>query len=304
MSEPRILRIHLEDGLRQSAAEGRHNFIGRIAGVAEAAGYRVEYRANTTAEQLKAPTRRGYALFHMEGATGPRAMIFRRVYHYPFWAIEPDAKRWNWRVAQTAFPRDAVPRKQADRFHAFWRDRLFGAAAQAPRRDGFVYVPLQGKLLVRRSFQSLSPLDMLRATLAHDPRPVVAALHPREVYSEAELAALDELAGETPRLSLRTGGMEALLAGCDYVVTQNSAAAFNGYFFGKPSVLFARIDFHHIAANVSGTGAAEALRAAPDMAPDYAGYVHWFWQQMSINAGRPEADDRIRAAFERSGWPM
>lgn len=304
MSEPRILRLYLEDGLRQSAAEGRHNFIGKIADVAGTAGYRVEFRANSPAERLKAPARRGYALFHMQGVSGPRAMVFRRVYHYPFWAIEPHADRWRWRVAQTAFPTDAVPRKQADRFLGFWRDRLFGAAAAQARRDGFVYVPLQGRLLVQRSFQTAAPLEMLRMVLAQDPRPVVAALHPKETYTTKELHALDALAAATPRLSIQTGGMETLLAGCDYVVTQNSSAAFNGYFFGKPAVLFGRVDFHHIAANVADMGAAAALRAGPNLAPDYAGYLHWFWQRMSINAGRKDANDRIRAAFQRAGWPI
>lgn len=304
MSEPRLLRLYLEEGLRDSAAAGKHNFIGKIVSVVEAVGYRVEYRLNTAAERLKAPARRGYALFHMEGATGPRAMVFRRVYHYPFWAIEPSAKRWEWHVAQSAFPEDDVPRRAADRFFAFWQDRLFGEAAATARREGFVYVPLQGKLLTHRSFQTMSPLDMLRAVLAHDARPVVAALHPKEQYSHPELAALHELAVQSPRLSIQTGGMEAALAGCDYVATQNSSAAFNGYFFGKPAVLFGRIDFHHIAANVADLGAERALAEAPGMRPDYAGYLHWFWQRMSINAGRPEADAQIAAAFRRAGWPV
>lgn len=304
MSQPRLLRLYLEDGLRQSAEAGRHNFIGRVVAVAEAAGYRVEYRPNTQAERLKAPARRGYALFHMEGASGPRAMIFRRVYHYPFWAIEPSAKRWEWHVAQTPFPAGDVPRKQADRFFAFWRDRLFGASAESPRRDGFVYVPLQGRLLSHRSFQTMSPLDMLRAVLTHDPRPVVAALHPKESYGPDELSALDALASEHPRLTVQTGGMEDLLSGCDYVATQNSSAAFNGFFFGKPAALFARIDFHHIAANVSELGVAEALRLAPGLTPDHAGYLHWFWQRMSINAGRDEADEKIAEALRRADWPL
>lgn len=304
MPQPRILRFYLEDELRQSALGGRHNFIALVAGMAEAAGYRVEYRRNTPAERLKSATRRGYALFHMDGPVQDRAMIFRRVYHYPFWAIESHPERWTWAVARAGFPVHDVPRRAADRFYRFWQDRLFGDAAQSATRDGFVYVPLQGRLSEHRSFQSCAPLDMIRAVLSHDDRPIVAALHPNEVHTPDDLAALDSLAAQTGRLTIRTGGMKQLLATCDYVATQNSSVAFNGYFFGKPAVLFAGIDFHHIAAKVSDLGVGPAIRAAPALTPDYAGYVHWFWQRMSINAGRDDAADRIRAAFDRAGWPV
>lgn len=304
MTEPRILRLYLEDGLRQSAEAGQHNFIAHVVSVVRDAGYRVEFRADTPAERLQSATRRGYALFHMDGPEQDRALTFRRAYHYPFWAIERSGRRWDWPVAQATFPLDQVPRKQADRFYDFWQQRLFGDAPAKATHDGFVYVALQGLLLEHRSFQTCSPLDMLRAVLDHDPRPVVAALHPRENYSEAELRALDELRGVHPRLSVVTGEMERLLTGCDYVVTQNSAAALNGYFFGKPAVLFGRIDFHHIAANVVALGVTEALRQGPDLTPDHAGYLHWFWQERAINAGRPEAEDRIRAALIRGGWPV
>ena len=304
MTEPRILRLYLEDGLRQSAEAGAHNFIARVVSVLRQARYRVEFRPNSPAERRKSATRRGYALFHMDGPVQARTLTFRRAYHYPFWFIERSGVRWDWPVARARFPADAVPRARADRFFAFWRTRLFGSAPARAGREGFVYVPLQGRLLIRRPFQTCAPIDMLRAVLGHDARPVVAALHPNEVYSSDELRALDELCSAHPRLSLATGGMERLLSGCDYVATMNSGAGFAGYFFARPLVLFADIDFHHIAANVSALGVEEALRAAPDLAPDYAGYLHWFWQDMAINAGRPEAEAKIRAALARGGWPL
>lgn len=305
MSGQRILRFYLEDGLRQSAAAGQHNFINKIANVVQDAGYRVEYRHNSTAERLKSAERRGYSMFHMDAPQHARALTIRRVYHYPFWAIEPSAKRWEWRVARTEFPAQDVSRKAAERFYCFWRDRLFGTAPDHTSRKGFVYVPLQGLVLDHRSFQTCSPLDMLRAVLQHEPqRPIVATLHPKETYTPADLSALEQLQQDHPRLSLRTGEMVTMLQTCDYVVTQNSSVAFDGFFFGKPAVLFGQIDFHHIAANVADLGPAAAIRQAPRMAPDYAGYMQWFWQVMSINAGRAQAEQQIRAALLRAGWPM
>ncbi len=305
MNGQRILRFYLDDDMRQSAMAGQHNFIRKIETVLENAGYRVEFCRNTLSERVKSTNRRGYAMFHMDAPPHDRALNFRRVYHYPFWAIEPSGKRWEWHVARSDFPARDVPRKQADRFYRFWQNRLFGTAPQTTTRDGFVYVPLQGRLLDHRSFQACSPLDMLRAVLNHDPdRQIIAALHPKEHYPPEELSALDHLQQQHARLSVRTGGMEQLLPTCDYIVTQNSGVAFSGYFFAKPAVLFGQIDFHHIAANVADLGVARAIQQGPQMTPDYAGYVHWFWQIMSINAGRDEADNQIRDALSRAGCPM
>ncbi len=305
MAEPRILRFYLDDDLRQSAQDGKHNFINKIRQVAENSGYRVEFLKNSIEARQKSASLGGFALFHMDDPTHDRALTIRRVYHYPFWAIEHTAKRWDWRVARTEFPADDVTSKEAGRFYRFWQKRLFGDAPARARHDGFVYVPLQGRLLDHRSFQSCSPIRMIHEVLKHDPhRPVIAALHPKETYDALELAELEKLEAGNARLTLQLGGMEDLLERCDYVVTQNSSAAFNGFFFGKPAVLFGQSDFHHIAADVTKIGAAQAIRTAPDMAPDYAGFIHWFWQRMSINAGRDEATDQIRAAFERAGWPV
>ena len=299
------MRFYLEDGLRQSAAAGDHNFIAKVSSVLRGAGYRVEYGGNDAAGRAKPVSVNDYSMFHMDGPTRDRTLTFRRVYHYPFWAIEPSNQRWEWHVARSDFPAQDVPRKAADRFYKFWRDRLFGDAPTAPTTSqGFVYVPLQGRLLQHRSFQHCSPLDMLRAVLEHDPdRQVVATLHPKETYSPAELQALDALEHTNPRLTVRVAKMESMLAACDYIVTQNSSVAFDGMFFAKPSALFAKIDFHHVSANVSDLGVCGAIKTAPTLTPDYAGYVHWFWQQMSINAGHPKAEQHIQAALSRAGWP-
>lgn len=305
MAEPKILRFFLDTELRQSAESGDHNFIGKVVNVAQASGYRVEFKTNSDMERLKSAGLRGYSMFHMDDPFHDRALTFRGVYRYPFWAIERSAKRWQWRVANCGFSQEKIPRDAAVRFFDFWRNRLFNPAGTAPSQDGYVYVPLQGKLLERRSFQTCTPLEMVQAVLHHDSeRQVVAALHPKETYTSAEIAELEGLKNKCPRLAITSGNMEKWLKACDYVVTQNSSAGFFGFFFEKPCVLFGQIDFHHIALNVAALGVQDAIAQAPQHTPDYAGYVHWFWQQMSINAGRPDAEDQIRARLALCGLPM
>lgn len=302
MSDARVLRFYLDPGLRRSAEAGQHNFIGKIASVAEAAGFRVEYRADSARNRAVSALRPGYAMFHMAPPTNDRGLTFRRAYHYPFWGIEPTAERWHWHVARTPFDPATVDRAGADRFAAFWRKRLFPGLGTSD--DGFVYVPLQGRLLDHRSFQSMRPLEMIETVLECDTRPVVATLHPKETYTTAERTALSALAERHPRLTVEMGQMERYLPACSYVATQNSSAAFNGFFFEKPAILFGQVDFHHIAANVPALGVDGAFHALPGLHPDYAGYLWWFWQKMSINAGRPDAGEKIAAALRRAGWPI
>ncbi|MGR3506568.1 MAG: hypothetical protein ACU0B7_11930 [Paracoccaceae bacterium] len=300
----RTVTFYLDESLRKSAMAGTHNFIGKVASVLVEAGLTAEYRANSSAARLSSALRSGYALFHMDQPTHGRALTMRRVYHYPFWQIEPTTERWDWHVARTEFDPAQVDPIEARRFHTFWRKRLFPEVAEVTR-DGFVYVPLQGKLLQQRSFQTASPIEMLRSVMDHDPdRRVITTFHPGESYTDAERQAVYDLVDENPRLGIKTGAMDSLLPACDYIVTQNSSVAFNGLFFAKPFVLFARSDFHHVAANVRTLGIEEAFRAVHEIRPDHAAYLWWFWQKMAINAGRPEAETQIRAALKRSGWPV
>ena len=304
MYAAQTVTFYLEDSLRISAEAGTHNFIGKVESVLASAGLSVVFRGNTHAARMASALRPGYAMFHMDEPNHPRALTMRRVYHYPFWQIAPTTQRWEWPVARTAFDPAVIDPVEARRFMTFWKKRLFGSYP-APVTDGFVYVPLQGRLLEKRSFQTHAPLDMLRAVLHHDPaRQVVATFHPGETYSDEERQAIHDLADRHPLLSIRTGGMDRLLPGCDYIVTQNSSVAFNGYFLEKPVILFAKADFHHIAANVADHGIAGAFAAAHDLRPDHAAYIWWFWQKMAINAGRPEAEDQIRAALQNAGWPV
>jgi len=301
MSSQNKVRFYLPEGLRQSAEAGEHNFLNKVADVLRAAEFEVLFEA----PQMADPRRSGYSLFHMERPFQRDSVTVRRNYYYPFWQIERTNERWHWDVANARFDPEGIDPEEATRFYRFWQKRLYEAPLQNVGHDGFVYVPLQGKLLEKRSFQHCSPVEMIGHTLAQEPnRKVIAALHPKESYSEEEFAVLERLEAEYSQLELRMGDMEELLARCDYVVTQNSSVAFAGLFFGKPCVLFGLIDFHHIAANVELLGVAEAFTSARASAPDYALYVWWFLQKMSINAGRPEAETRIRARFQALGWPV
>ncbi|NKX46315.1 hypothetical protein [Roseicyclus persicicus] len=297
------VRLYLDPVLTDMAERGEHLFLRRLAAVLQRHGLTPHYHVQTPAERLASASRPGRAIYLMEPPLTDRGLTIRKNYIYPFWKIERSAERWTWPVAAARFDPAAAPQPQARRFARRIRDRLFGPEADRARRDGIVYVPLQGRLLEHRSFQSMSPVEMLETILRCDTtRAVHATLHPAETYTRPERAALSALADRHPRLSLVDRPMAALLQVCDYVATQNSGVALSAYLHRKPVVLFARSDLHHIAANVLDLGAEEALARAPDLAPDVDAYLWWILHDQSINAAVPETEDRIEATLRRHGW--
>ena len=299
MAEALIL---LNGEMLESARAGRHNFIARLGATCERAGMRVRHEEDGMRGRARAMRPGVFAAVHMRKPAGANGVTLRRAIRYPFWTIERTEVRWEWDVAKAPFERAGGG--EPERFARFWRDRLL--PGEAPGGDA-VLVPLQGKLDRKRSFQTMAPVEMVRRVLAHTDRPVVATLHPSESHSEEEMRPLLSLAVADPRLRIETGGSENWLRRCAFVVTMNSSVAFLGFLLGRPAALFARAEFHHIAASVHDLGATRAIWAAEDMVsdpPDYAGYVHWFWQEMCVNAGRPETEDLIAARLRAAGWPV
>ena len=294
MDRAKVLHVYLDDGKRAQIAAGAAGIHTRIVGAAKAAGWQVELHPVAAA-----PPSEGYHLVYNRTVDRPFCLSLRRCHMDPFFRIETTNDRWDWQVASLKFDAQNTPKRAAG-FQTRWRQRLFHGLDIT--QDGFIFMPLQGKPDTRRHFQSMSPFKMIDATLLAEPhRKIVATLHPRESYSDHDLAKLRRFG---PRFELRPGPSMALLAGCDLVVTQNSGMALTGFFADKPAVLFARIDFHHIAASVPHIGVAAAFSTANAGPPPFAGYLDWFFRRQAINATAADAENQIRMRFQNLGWPM
>ncbi|MEL6914404.1 MAG: hypothetical protein AAFP13_07865 [Pseudomonadota bacterium] len=201
-------------------------------------------------------------------------------------------------MARAAFKPGAIDPAIAKSFADRWRRKLFDG--WQPQEREHIYVPLQGRVREQRSFQAYSPVEMVTHALSHaQGREVIATLHPNELYSDADLDAL-----KATGVRLEHGQMQRFLPGAAVVVTHASSAPFNGYFSGKPTILYGRIDFHHIALDVHTLGVAVAFEQSQSHTPDFDRYLFWFWQRRLINAGHPTAEERIRAAMARAGWTL
>ena len=294
------LRIYLQGNMLDTSRAGTFNFMNVLKSAVEGAGWQVEFHETGPAARRHAPRQDGYALYHMEPPTHDRALTFRRAYHYPFWQIEPVPQRWRFHVAQSRFDPQSLDPVQARAFADRLRARVL--PGPAPRRGPTVLVPLQGLIRRCRSFQTMSPVEMLAATLATG-RPTTATLHPGEEYGDADMRALEKLAAQHPNLTIG-GNTAQILRDCAFVVTQNSAVAFDGYLLGKAAVLFGQIDFHHIGLSVADLGPAQALALAATHQPDFDAYLYWFLQQNCVNASRADAGEQILAQMRRGGWPI
>lgn len=305
MSEPRLLRIYLDPVMLKMGREGTFGFVNRVREAFEGAGFRVDLVRDTEAGRLKSAARRGYSLFLMKEPFHPRALSMRRAYYYPYWRIEKSAERWAFDVARKSFDPAVIDPHTAETWAANWGRYLFGDAPVRAEREPMIYIPLQGRLSEHRSFQSMSPLDMIREVQARTgDRRIVLGLHPGETYAADEIAALEALTRADSRISLQTGGMEEALRRCEMVVTQNSSAALSGFFFQKPAILFAKSDFHHQMAGVAELGVDGAFQAAREQTPDFARYLYWFIHLNAIKADEPDAPERILSRCRDHGWDV
>lgn len=300
MSHAQNLNIYLHPPIFHTVKSGKLGFINRMRRLLEDRGWQVDVHRSGDAARAQAPDRPGYALYNMEKPTHPRALTFRLAYHYPYWRLEPIAERWRWPVARAAFDPGEINQDEAREFAAKLRNRVLPGTG--PQRGDYVLVPLQGRILEQRSFQFCSPLEMI-AHVACTGRPTVVTLHPKETYNAADRAALDTLLETFSNLSIQENTTQ-LLRDCAYVATQNSGVAFDGYILGKPAVLFAQVDFHHIALNVADIGVTEALSRAGTHQPDYACYLDWFLRRNSLDMMAEDADDQMLEAMRRGGWPV
>ena len=301
MTAPRITRFYLTPPRIKKVRAGKDRFITRLSQVLCDAGFEIELHDTRSARS----DYEGYSIFSTEPPNPERSVTIREAYHPSFQRIEVRKQRWLWDVAQARFDPAKIDQERAQKFYRHWQGRLFGDAARQTTRDGSVLIPLQGKLTQHRQFQACSPIDMISHTAERfADRRVLVTRHPREVYSPRDIAALQDLARQFPNIDVLDRPSFQIARTCDFVVTQNSSVAFFASFFGKPSILFGKIDFHHIALDVTQMPMQDAFQQIETHAPDYAAYIWWFWQRRAINLRKRSADDRIRARLRALGWPL
>lgn len=234
------------------------------------------------------------------------ALTFRPTPIGPYVRIEPTTKRQQWTISKKAFDPERVDSDRAYRFANQWRNRLKTSPPQEKNSDPYIFIPLQARLLSQRDFQICSPVEMLAecATSFYNKK-IYATLHPRAKYTKEEIDHLEMLEKRFKNLTIIKGNRNTvdLIAGCECVATQNSAAGFFGIIFRKPLILFAEAEYHHIAQNVKSKGLRACVEAINRSDRDiYDKYAFWFTTTDTIPIGRKNTIQSFWKRCFELGW--
>lgn len=298
MQRRKMFRIHLHEKHLVAIAQKNSPRFLTLAKVLCDAGYKVSFHPNTFLHRLWSSLLPVNIIADLSYDTQLPGMLFQRAYISRFWRLENTNQRDDWVITNLEFEPDSVNNKLAERF---FRVRAPKISTEVAPEKPYIFIPLQATLLEKRSFQTASPIDMVRITTEQDQsRQVVISVHPTGHYSKAEMSAVEELI-QHPRISQSTGSMDTLLAGCDYVVTENSSVALHGVLHRKPAILFATSEFHHIFQYVPKIGIEEAFRRVLIDEPKYVEYFYWFFKMNMIPSEAGNLEEILKKRLQLLG---
>ena len=297
--------IHTHASMRANIASGQHKFSNLMRALFEDMGYEFELKPHTPRRIMQARFSPNYHIFHINGAQGPRALNMRKSFYNPFWTLEKPNTRHFGRIAHKAFNPQIVGPGMARPFFNHMLKNHIDNSSTGPDIEGHVLLPLQGKLCKKRPWQYADVATMVQTVRTHDPdRKIILKPHPRETYSAPERALVKALA-QMPNVEVLDAPIHALLASCAYVVTHNSAVAFEGILLRKPAILFAKAHYHHLFPVIKKPeDAAMAFERVRAEDFPFEKYLYWHLHMNSINVRHPTATAKIMEVFYESGWDL
>jgi hypothetical protein len=307
----RRILIHLPRHMVEELSDNRPHFYTKLRATLQGAGAQAEIIDRLPGNPVPDPDDGDFHFIHQSSHRQPNVLNTGLAYVAPFWYADPQGIYGDSSVTHAQFDPAAVPRAEADGFHARLYKRL--ATARQSRYGqpeavevfpkGCIAVFLQGvsDLLARSAH--VTTRAMVEAVVAHsDGRPVVVKPHPRDADPDA-LDWLHRLAGNGA-LRVTRANIHDILAAAAVTVSVNSAVALEGMIHTRPAVLFGRSDLHHNAVTVADVSAwPEALDQALSQEWPHAQFLHWFLLGAMLNTGHDSFAPRLlaripqRAAF-------
>ncbi|MBL1437900.1 MAG: hypothetical protein COB08_017090 [Rhodobacteraceae bacterium] len=297
------LIFHAAAEMRSHIERGLHGFANMLSRIFEAEGYAVRVAGIGRADIWRAKLDRNYHIFDMDGASGRRALNMRPSVLQPFWTLERPDSRYNGRMAHKVFDPSTVGGGLVTPFFEEMQKLYISPNMPDVGMKGYVLVPLQGQLSKQRHWQYASVQSMVETICAQDPRrKIILKPHPKEAYSAEDHAVIAKLL-LLPNVEVLELPIEALIAKCAYIVTQNSTAVFEGILHRKPAILFAKSDFHHIFPTVkSATDAPEAFARVKAKDMLFMKYLYWYLRMNAADIRRADAPAKIREMLAEAGW--
>lgn len=308
MPRPDVLAFYTNQGGYLRAKQGISPIADILGRIARANQLQFQVYDKGSLQISAAKARHEYALGRFVEPWNKNVLVLRPAYLPRFQRIEKSSRRHAFEVAKRRFNPAGLDFDQARKFVSDTKRIRYGSDMPEPSDEGYIYVPLQGGLLDDLETRFCSPIDMLRATAQRaEGRDVVVSLHPNSNHNVVQLAALSALCRAHPNIRIEDGPATRWIPGCHYIVTQHSGAAFEGFFWGKPAMLFEKVDFHHICAKPHAVGLDGAFEQIAEMAldpPPFEQYLAWFLRDNCVNPENPQAIKRVLAILRRRGWEL
>ncbi len=297
----RRLDIYVPSEMVGIADQKPTHFLANVRAAFQGVGAEVSFM-DATPEALQQSYRDdAYSLFYRNRPTHPHALEVRPAAFGPFWMIDKTADPAQKLVYGRAFEPDNVDSELATRFSQRITDRHKKAEVS---QGGYVLVAMQGVIGRQRFWQSMNPLDMVRETIAHEPtRKVFLKLHPREDYSDVDLAALNAMI-DGDRVQIVDGDLDSLLAGCDYTVSMNSSVSLKGLLYHKPGILFGDAEFHHVFQSVRIKGLSASFSDVMGADLPVERYLFWYLRQQHLWNFKPSIQKDILRRCRVMGWDV
>lgn len=297
----KALKIYVPPEMLHIADNQPTHFLANVRATFQNIGLKVSFETATKDVLDSSYQDDAYCLFYRDRPTHHHALELRPAPFGPFWMIDKTGDPAEKTVFKRSFHPEKVNPDLATSFFQRMTDRHKTAKSS---NNGFVLIAMQGVIGRQRFWQSMTPLDMVRETIAHEPnRKIYVKLHPRETYSHADLSALNDLM-DGDRVQLVDGDLEQYLSACDYTVSMNSSVSLKGLLYHKRGILFGEAEFHHIFQSVQTKGVANCFADVLTDMPAIERYVFWYLRRQHLWNFSKTIEDDILKRCRALGWAI
>lgn len=311
---PPTLFFHARAKLAQALEKRHFKLLTAFADHARGQGWRVEVLDGAAGQHEVAAAYPQHLHVFMEDRPFYARNVFHCVPSYlrGYWFFDQIGTRNNSLARLALFDVEAVPRRKAERFLAKLEAEFVGQNRskfeQMPRgteaiAPGCLAFFAQDFKPPKHHAHYLTVPQMIEAAImAKGRRDLYIKPHPNQSFDELEI--LSRYHAPEAGVHVVTASIHDLLAACDCALTLSSAVGFEAFLHRKPVVLGGQVDFWQNAITLTEPAQmAGALTAAMARDWHYAGFLHWYLQQMCLE-DKPEDLPRLLARLHQRGYAL
>jgi hypothetical protein len=308
----RRIIFHLTpDGLEHWRHANRFEFYQRLSDLASKHGTEVvvERMKQSKGEVSGQNEDRDLHFVHGGSVTGTGWLNSSLAYLPGFWHVNPIGILADSPASQYSFETRAIKRGAADRFFEGLRRRFVKPRSSRYRQEvartavpqDCVAVFLQGRYPYFWQQNYMSMEDMIKEVVNGSSNyRVVVKPHPLE--REYGMQAIRKAWQAGYLFDVTDANVHDVLSAAVAVASVNSSVSFEGFMHEKPAIVFGRTDFQSLVETVRAPGQfAAALAAVQCRDWDFAGMLHWYFKNHTIQVRSRKFERLLASEIRKSG---